>query len=73
LPSCSEWLRQFWSEFNRLYPSDRADYVEIKRNLLREAIFLRKVHERMARLILRQSSVEEILEQVCRPNAPKKH
>jgi tetratricopeptide (TPR) repeat protein len=63
----------FEEEFNRLFPPDRPDYVAIKRNLLREPIFLRKVHERMARVFLGESTVEEVLDEANHPEVPPKN
>jgi tetratricopeptide (TPR) repeat protein len=63
----------FEEEFNRLFPLDRPDYVDIKRNLLREPIFLKKVHERMARVFLGESTIEEVLDEANHPKVPTKN
>ena len=63
----------FEEEFNRTIAPDRSDYIEIKRDLLREPIFLKKVHERMARVVLGKSTVEEVLDEANHPEVPPKN
>jgi len=60
----------FEEEFNRLFSPDRPDYIDIKRDLLRESVFLRKVHERMSGVFLGKSTVEEMLDEANRPQVP---
>ena len=42
----------------------RVDYVEIKRNLLREPIFMTTVHKRMARMYLGKATIEEVFSEI---------
>ena len=53
-----------WEGFEKAFDSiisrDRADYVEIKRNILREPIFMTAVHKRMARLYLGKATIDEV-------------
>ena len=63
----------FEEEFNRPFAPDRSDYIDIKRDLLREPIFLKKVHERMARVVLGKSTVEEVLDEANHPEVPPKN
>lgn len=63
----------FEEEFNRTIAPDRPDYIDIKRDLLREPIFLKKVHERMSRVFLGEATVEEMLDEAIRPQSVKKH
>lgn len=57
----------FEEEFNRIYSSDRPDYLDIKRDLLREAVFLTKVHQRMLRLYRGEATVGEVMEEIHQP------
>ena len=60
----------FEEAFDAVIPRSRADYAEIKRDLLREPIFNPRVHSRMARVVLGESTVDEILEEASRSEAP---
>lgn len=57
----------FDEAFNQIFPRERSDYVELKRNLLREPIFLRPVHERMARIYLGKATIDEVLDEIKGP------
>lgn len=62
----------FEEEFSRLYPPDRPDSIDIKRDLLREALFLTKVHTRASRIYLGEATVEEVMDEIHRsPDPPK--
>lgn len=50
----------------------RPDYIDIKRDLVREPIFNSKVHSRMARLFLGEATVEEMMEEARRDKEPAK-
>jgi tetratricopeptide (TPR) repeat protein len=60
----------FEEAFDAVIPRSRADYAEIKRDLLREPIFNPRVHSRMARVVLGEATVDEILEEASRSEAP---
>jgi hypothetical protein len=74
---CSEISRAFYEggwdgfeqAFDRLVHRDRPDYVEVKRDPLREPIFMTRVHQRLARLYLREAMVEEPIEEIERDRA----
>jgi hypothetical protein len=62
----------FEEAFDSIVPRTRADYASVKRDLLREPIFSSKVHLRMARIFLRKSTIEEVLEEIAQePAKPK--
>lgn len=54
----------FEEAFDAVVPRTRPDYADVKRDLLRESIFNPKVHSRMARVLLGETSVEEIMDEV---------
>ncbi len=54
----------FEQAFDAVIPRSRADYADIKRDLLREPIFNQKVHERMSKMLLGQATVEETMEEI---------
>ena len=60
----------FEEAFDAVIPRSRADHAEIKRDLLREPIFNPRVHSRMARVVLGEATVDEILEEASRSEAP---
>jgi len=60
----------FEEAFDAAIPRSRADYADIKRDLLRESIFNSKVHERLSKLYLGQATVEETMEEIKRDNRP---
>jgi tetratricopeptide (TPR) repeat protein len=60
----------FEEAFDAVIPRNRADYADIKRDLLREPIFNSKVHERMSRMLLGQATVEETMEEIKRDRGP---
>jgi tetratricopeptide (TPR) repeat protein len=57
----------FEEAFDEVVPRARPDYGEVKRDLLREPAFNPKVHERMSRVFLGQSTVDEMLEEKIQP------
>ena len=60
----------FEEAFDAVIPRSRADYADIKRDLLREPIFNPRVHSRMARVVLGEATVDEILEEASWSEAP---
>lgn len=60
----------FEEAFDAVIPRNRADYADIKRDLLREPIFDPKVHERMSKMLLGQATVEETMEEIKRDRGP---
>ena len=60
----------FEEAFDAAIPRSRADYADIKRDLLRESIFNSKVHERMSKLFLGEATVEETMEEIKRDIGP---
>jgi tetratricopeptide (TPR) repeat protein len=60
----------FEDAFDAAIPRSRADYADIKRDLLREPIFNPKVHERLSKLFLGQATVEETMEEIKRDDGP---
>jgi tetratricopeptide (TPR) repeat protein len=65
----SGWVG-FEEAFDAVIPRNRADYADIKRDLLREPIFNPKVHERMSKILLGQATVEETMEEIKRDRGP---
>jgi tetratricopeptide (TPR) repeat protein len=63
----------FEEEFDRIVPRDRPDYADVKRDLLREPIFNRKVHRRMTETFTGKMSVEEMFEEIQRDKERKPH
>jgi len=62
----------FEEAFDAVVPRDRSDYATIKRELLRESIFNPKVHLRIARMFLGESTVDEIMVEIARDRVPPK-
>lgn len=62
----------FEEAFDEIVPRTRSDYADIKRDLLRESIFNRRVHSRMARVVLGKASVEEVLQEANSDRVEKK-
>lgn len=60
----------FEEAFDAVIPRSRANYADIKRDLLREPIFNQKVHERMSKMLLGQKTVEETMEEIKRAKEP---
>ena len=60
----------FEEAFDAVIPRSRVDYADIKRDLLREPIFNPRVHSRMARVVLGEATVDEILEEASRSEKP---
>lgn len=60
----------FEDEFNRVVPRTHKDYTDIKRNLLREPIFLKVVHERLARVYLGKATIEEVFDEIRKSQEP---
>ena len=62
------FLESGWEGFEKAFDAvisrDRVDYVEIKRNLLREPIFMTTVHKRMARMYLGKATIEEVFNEI---------
>jgi tetratricopeptide (TPR) repeat protein len=56
----------FEEAFDSIVPRTRSDYVEIKRDLLRESIFNRKTHLNMARVMSGKATTEEVWEEIAR-------
>jgi tetratricopeptide (TPR) repeat protein len=56
----------FEEAFDEVVPRTRLDYGHVKRDLLREPVFNPKVHERMSRVFLGQSTVDEIMQEAIR-------
>jgi tetratricopeptide (TPR) repeat protein len=61
----------FEEEFDRIVPRARADYAEVKRDLLREPIFNRKTHQNMADALLGTKTFEEIWDEIARKSKQK--
>jgi len=61
----------FEEEFDRIVPRDRPDYADVKRDLLREPIFNRKVHRRMTETFAGKMTVEEMFEEIQRDKERK--
>lgn len=51
----------FEEEFDRIVPRSRADYAEVKRDLLCEPMFSVKAHRNMAELVADVKTIDEIL------------
>ena len=70
------FLSRGWAGFEEAFDAvvsrDRADYAAIKRELLRESIFSPKVHLRMARMSLGESTIDEIMDEIARDRVPHK-
>ena len=63
----------FEEAFDAIVPRSRADYVTVKRELLRESIFRAKVHLRMSRIFLGETTVKETMEEIKRESQPNLH
>lgn len=61
----------FEEEFDRLVPRDRADYADLKRDILCEPIFSVKAHRNMARAVLGGETVDEIFDEMARQQEQK--
>ena len=60
----------FEESFNQVVPRAQPDYVELKRDLLREPIFNPRMHARMARLHEGKATVEEIMDEIENKSVP---
>ena len=60
----------FEEAFDAVIPRSRADYADIKRDLLRGPIFNQKVHERMSKMLFGQTTVEKTIEEIKRDKEP---
>ena len=56
----------FEEAFDEIVPRTQADYASVKRELLRESIFSRKVHRRMSRIFLGEASISETLQEIAK-------
>ena len=56
----------FEKEFDRIVPRDRADYKDVKRDLLREALFNRRGHRNVVEVLLGTKTVDEIFGEMDR-------
>lgn len=63
----------FEEEFDRVIPRDRADYADVKRDMLCEPIFSIKAHRNMADAVLGRKTVEEIFDEMARQQEQKPH
>ena len=54
----------FEEEFDRIVPRDRADYADVKRDLLREPIFSLEAHRNLADAVLGDRTVDEIFDEM---------
>jgi tetratricopeptide (TPR) repeat protein len=61
----------FEEAFDEIVPRSRSDYADVKRDLLREAVFNQQVHDRMSRVLLGQSTVDEVLQEAAHPDKQK--
>lgn len=60
----------FEEAFDAAVPRTRPDYADVKRDLLRESIFNPKVHSRMARMLLGDTSVEAMMDEIEKGDPP---
>jgi hypothetical protein len=56
----------FEEAFDRVIPRSRADYADVKRDLLREPVFSIEAHRNMAEMVLGKKTVEEVFDQMAR-------
>ena len=61
----------FEEEFDRIVLRDRADYADVKRNILCEPIFSVKAHRNMADAVLGRKTVDEIFDEMARKQEQK--
>jgi hypothetical protein len=64
------WLG-FEEEFDRVVPRSRPDYADVKRDLLREPLFIAKVHRRMSEEFTGQKTADEIWDEILREHHRK--
>jgi tetratricopeptide (TPR) repeat protein len=55
----------FEEEFDRVVPRQRADYADVKRDMLRETVFRPKTHRNMADAALGRQTVDRILDEIA--------
>ena len=60
----------FEKAFDAIVPRTRPDYVDIKRELLREPIFNPRVHSRMTRIFLKQATIDEVTTEIENERKP---
>ncbi len=60
----------FEEAFDVVVPRTRADYASVKRELLRESIFSPKVHLRMSRIFLGETTVAETMKEIAEDRLP---
>ncbi|HWB85250.1 MAG TPA: hypothetical protein VG675_13985 [Bryobacteraceae bacterium] len=63
----------FEEEFDRVIPRDRADYADVKRDMLCEPVFSIKAHRNMADAVLGNKTVEEIFDEMAKQQERKLH
>ncbi|MCZ2150023.1 MAG: hypothetical protein LC126_19870 [Bryobacterales bacterium] len=61
----------FEEEFDRVMPRDRADYADVKRDMLCEPLFSIKAHRNMADAVLGNKTVEEIFDEMAKQQEQK--
>jgi tetratricopeptide (TPR) repeat protein len=61
----------FEEEFDRIVPRDRADYADVKRDMLCEPIFSVNAHRNMADAVLGRKTVDEIFDEMARQQEQK--
>jgi tetratricopeptide (TPR) repeat protein len=62
----------FEKAFDAIVPRTRPDYADVKRELLREPIFNPRVHSRMARIFLKQATIDEVTTEIANEQKPDK-
>jgi tetratricopeptide (TPR) repeat protein len=71
----SAFMKDGWAgfevEFDRVVPRDRADYADVKRDILCEPIFDTKAHRNMADAVLGRKTVDEIFDEMARRREQK--
>jgi hypothetical protein len=55
----------FEDEFDRIVPRERADYTDVKRDLLREPIFSINAHRNITDAVLGRKTVDEIFDKIA--------
>ena len=62
----------FEEEFDRIVPRDRADYADVKRDLLCEPLFNIKAHRNMADAVFGRKTVDEIFDEMTQQREQQK-
>jgi tetratricopeptide (TPR) repeat protein len=60
----------FEKAFDAIVPRTRSDYVDVKRELLREPIFNPRVHSRMTRIFLKRATIDEVTTEIENERKP---